>query len=117
MCTVHFHQSNSTGISIRCGHLVDSMRRKIALIPFFPKKECKALKNQLVFTVLIYFAADTCLTADPGVASSIMARSHTFVEIDHEIISIRPFSSLPLIQEGLLSVTSESMYTKEKKCD
>ena len=29
----------------------------------------------------------TCLTADPGVASSILVRSHTFVEIDHEIIS------------------------------
>ena len=28
----------------------------------------------------------TCLTADPGVASSIPARPHTFVEIDHEII-------------------------------
>ena len=32
-------------------------------------------------------ATDVCLTADPGVASSILARSHTFVEIDHEIIS------------------------------
>ena len=32
-------------------------------------------------------AADTCLTADPGVPSSIPARSHTFVEIDREIIS------------------------------
>ena len=32
-------------------------------------------------------AADACLTADPGVASLIPARSHTFVEIDHEIIS------------------------------
>ena len=31
-------------------------------------------------------APDTSLTADPGVASSIPARSHTFVEIDHEII-------------------------------
>ena len=30
---------------------------------------------------------DAQLTADPGVASSIPARSHTFVEIDHEIIS------------------------------
>ena len=30
---------------------------------------------------------DACLTADPGVASSIQARSHTFVEIIHEIIS------------------------------
>ena len=28
-----------------------------------------------------------CLTADPGVGSSIPARYHTFVEIDHEIIS------------------------------
>ena len=32
-------------------------------------------------------ATDACLIADPGVASSILARSHTFVEIDHEIIS------------------------------
>ena len=31
---------------------------------------------------------DACLTADPGVASSIPARSHTFVKIDHEIISM-----------------------------
>ena len=30
--------------------------------------------------------ADTCLTADPGVASLISAQSHTFAEIDHEII-------------------------------
>ena len=28
------------------------------------------------------------LTADPGVASSIPALSHTFMEIDHEIISM-----------------------------
>ena len=32
-------------------------------------------------------ATDASLTADPGVASSIAARSHTFVEIDYEIIS------------------------------
>ena len=32
-------------------------------------------------------ATDASLTADPVVASSIPARSHTFVEIDHEIIS------------------------------
>ena len=31
--------------------------------------------------------SDTCLTADPGVASLILSRSHIFVEIDHEIIS------------------------------
>ena len=32
-------------------------------------------------------ATDACLTEDPGVASSNPARYHTFVEIDHEIIS------------------------------
>ena len=32
-------------------------------------------------------ATDVCLTADPGIASLIPARYHTFVEIDHEIIS------------------------------
>ena len=32
-------------------------------------------------------ATDASLTADPGVASSILARSHSFVELDHEIIS------------------------------
>ena len=31
---------------------------------------------------------DASLTADPGVMSSIPARSNTFVEIDHEIISM-----------------------------
>ena len=30
----------------------------------------------------------TCLTADSGVLSSIQARSHTLVKIDHEIISM-----------------------------
>ena len=32
-------------------------------------------------------ATDGCLTADPGVASSISVRSNTFVEIDHKMIS------------------------------
>ena len=30
--------------------------------------------------------ADMCLTADPGVVS-FYVRSHTFIEIDHEIIT------------------------------
>ena len=48
------------------------------------------------------------MTADPGVTSSISVRSHvTFVETDHEIISMAT-----LIQEGLLSATRESMCTK-----
>ena len=32
-------------------------------------------------------ATDASLTADPGITSSIPARSHTFEEIDHEMIS------------------------------
>ena len=32
--------------------------------------------------------ADTCLTTDPGVPSSIPTRSHTFMKSDQEIISI-----------------------------
>ena len=34
-----------------------------------------------------YLATDARLTADPGTASSILAQSHTFVEIDYETIS------------------------------
>ena len=33
-------------------------------------------------------ATDASLTVDPGVASLIPARSHTFVEIDNEIVSM-----------------------------
>ena len=49
-------------------------------------------------------ATDASLTADPGVASSIPAQSHIFY--GHS----PPFRWI--IQEGLLSVTSKSMYTK-----
>ena len=33
-------------------------------------------------------STDACLTADPGVMSLILAGSLTFMEIDHEIISL-----------------------------
>ena len=36
---------------------------------------------------LTCLATDGCLTADPGVTSSIPTRYHTFLKIDHEIIS------------------------------
>ena len=41
----------------------------------------------LVAQSITCLATDASLTADPGVASSILARFYTFVEIDHEIIS------------------------------
>ena len=50
-------------------------------------------------------------TADPGAASSIPAQSHTFVEIDRELISM-VIILFPLIQEGLLSFTSDCVCTK-----
>ena len=50
------------------------------------------------------------LTVDPWVPSSIPVWSHTFVEIDHEIISM-VILLLTLIQEGFLSVTSKSIHT------
>ena len=40
-----------------------------------------------VVQLVTCLATDAYLTADPGVASLIPAQSHTFVEIDHEIIS------------------------------
>ena len=51
------------------------------------------------------------LISDPGLMSLILARFHTFVDIDHEIFSV--FILLPLlIQDGLESVTSESLCIK-----
>ena len=47
------------------------------------KKKAPGRKAQLATCL----TRDTCLTADPGVASSMQAWSHTFMEIDHEIIS------------------------------
>ena len=60
----------------------------------WPEKMSHNLVNRYILLIpghvaqsVTYLAPDTCLTADPGVASSIPARYHTFVEIDHEIIS------------------------------
>ena len=47
----------------------------------------KVLMPGLVAQSVTCLATDACLTADPGVASSIAVWSHTFVEIDHEMIS------------------------------
>ena len=49
-------------------------------------KICKQLPGRLGQSETC-LATDACLTADPGVPSSIPVRSHTFMEIDHEIIS------------------------------
>ena len=46
---------------------------------------CPAVPGHVLQSVTC-LAADTCLTADPGVGNSIPARCHTFAEIDNEII-------------------------------
>ena len=46
-------------------------------------------------------ATDASLTADPGIASWIPARSHTFVEIDDEIIpKVIPLPSADSFKKG-----------------
>ena len=57
-------------------------------------------------------ATDACLTADPGVVSSIPARSHTFVTIDHEIIST-VILLLPLIYSRRVVVSYKRKYVQE----
>ena len=57
-------------------------------------------------------AANTCLTADPGVARLILVQSHAFVEIDNEIISTVILPSPVSGRPGLLTIASESMCTK-----
>ena len=60
---------------------------------------------------LTCLATDASLIADPGVASSIPARFHTFVEIDHGIIStVTLLPSAESFKKGCC--VSESMCTK-----
>ena len=57
-----------------------------------------------------FLTADPYLTVDPGVAISIQVWSHTFMVIDHEMIST---VILLLSHKGLLMiVASKSMFTK-----
>ena len=53
---------------------------------FEPHRRHRVVVPGRVAQSVTCLATDASLTADPGVASSIPARPHTFVEIDHEII-------------------------------
>ena len=50
------------------------------------------------------------LTADPGVASLILARSHTYMEIGHEIISV---AILPTADSRRVYVSYSKVLHKE----
>ena len=65
----------------------------------------------LVAQSVTCLATDACLTADPGVASLILARSHTFVEIDHEIIF-----TVFLLPSAELSGTVVDLKRKREAC-
>ena len=58
-------------------------------------------------------ASDACLTADPGVTSLIPARSHTFMEFDHKIISTVILLPLPLNHSRRVVVSYKQKYMHE----
>ena len=68
----------------------------------YPFNAYCATEFETVFHCLIFWHAN------PGAISLISARSHTFVEIDCELLSM-VILLFPLIQKGLVSVTRESM--------
>ena len=49
-------------------------------------EQTKTVWQEHVAQLVTCLATDASLTADPGVASLIPTRSHTFVEIGHEIL-------------------------------
>ena len=83
--------------SFKSGHKYDFFRMKLPIkcLQNDANKICitftftafRTMRPGRVAQSVTCLATDACLTADPGVASSIPARYHTFVEIDHEIIS------------------------------
>ena len=76
---------NSYAVTLK--GLISSVRFKPrGLNPYFTTSYIVAVPGHIAQAVTC-LATDASLTADPGVASLIPARSHTFVEIDHEIIS------------------------------
>ena len=54
--------------------------------------------------------ADMCLAADPKVASLIPAQSHTFMEIDYEIIS----TAILLTSDSRRIVSNKRKYVQEE---
>ena len=70
-----------------CLYLAQHMLHQIKAPQFYTYLGHDSVWPGRVAQSVTCLATDASLTADPGVASSIPARSHTFVEIDHEIFS------------------------------
>ena len=73
--------------TVRLDKTNDLIRLISADKPYGTCQKHKSSGPGRIMHLVMCLTTDVCLTADPGVASSIPARSHTFVEIDHEIIS------------------------------
>ena len=71
----------------------------------------RPLKPGCVAQSVTCLTAETCLGADPGAPSSIPAQSHTFREIDHEIISTAIL--LPSAESRRLYVSYKRKYVHE----
>ena len=71
----------------------------------------------------MYLSTDAYLTADPEIASLIPTRSHTFVEIDHEIIFmviLLPYTGCCQLQAKVCARSSGKMLVHVcpgKKCN
>ena len=62
-------------------------------------------------------ATDASLTAYPGVASLIRARSHTFVEMDHEIFSTDIlFPSAESFKKGCCQLQAKVWHKVQVNC-
>ena len=108
---------------VPCGHLLGTgwplgcrfwcLTVSLSLAHWYPGSgvELDCMTGRVAQSVTC-LATDAYLTADPGVASSIPVRSHTFLEIDHEMISTS-FSSLPLIHSRRVVVSYKRKYVHE----
>ena len=78
-----------------------SHRRQTKTIILSTNVDLRLLVLDRIAQSVTCLATDAYLTADPGVASSIPVWSHTFVEIDHEMIStVIPLPSADSFKKG-----------------
>ena len=100
----HVHMQSLSAYKHKARLLMKDHAKYLSFLSYGPRREktcLRGFRNGHTQTGLLSYrerpgrvaqsvtclATDACLTADPGVASSIPAWSHTFVEIDHDIIS------------------------------
>ena len=109
------HMPLTTFVVLHCVHvesLIFCAKLRLSLYPLIILSMLISVSNRWsLFPCCFHaekdmcLATDACLTVDPGVTSSIPARSHTFTEIDHEIIS-PVFLRLPLIHSRRVVIRS-----------